>query len=31
LVSQHRAEMDINSVENEGTTIDIKFNPLWFN
>ena len=28
LVSQHRAEMDINSVENEGTTIDIKFNPL---
>ena len=28
LVSQHRAVMDINSVENEGTTIDIKFNPL---
>ena len=28
LVSQHRAEMDINSVENKGTTIDIKFNPL---
>ena len=28
LVSQRRAEMDINSVENEGTTIDIKFNPL---
>ncbi len=28
LVSQHRAEMDINSVENEGTTIEIKFNPL---
>ena len=28
LVSQHRAEMDINSVENEGTTIDIKFNSL---
>ena len=23
LVSQHRAEMDINSVENEGTTIDL--------
>ena len=28
LVSQHRAEMDINSVENKGTTIDIKFNSL---
>ena len=28
LVSQHRAEMDINSVENQGTTIDIKFNSL---
>ena len=28
LVSQHRAEMYINSVENEGTTIDIKFNSL---
>ena len=28
LVSQHRAVMDINSVENEGTTIDIKFNSL---
>ena len=28
LVSQHRAEMDINSVENEGTTIDIKSNSL---
>ena len=28
LVSQHRAEMDINSIENEGTTIDIKFNSL---
>ena len=28
LVSQHRAEMAINSVENEGTTIDIKFNSL---
>ena len=28
LVSQHRAEMDINSVENEGTKIDIKFNSL---
>ena len=28
LVSQHRAEMDINSIENKGTTIDIKFNPL---
>ena len=28
LVSQHRAVMDINSVENEGTTIDIKFTPL---
>ena len=28
LVSQHRAEMDISSIENEGTTIDIKFNPL---
>ena len=28
LVSQHRAEMDINSVENKGTTIDIKFNAL---
>ena len=28
LVSQHRAEMDINSIENQGTTIDIKFNSL---
>ena len=28
LVSQHRAEMDISSIENEGTTIDIKFNRL---
>ena len=28
LVSQHRAEMYINSIENKGTTIDIKFNPL---
>ena len=28
LVSQHRAEMNINSVENQGTTIDIKFNAL---
>jgi two-component system phosphate regulon sensor histidine kinase PhoR len=28
LVSQHRAEMDIKSVENQGTTIDIKFNAL---
>ena len=28
LVSQHRAEMDINSVKNEGTTISIKFNAL---
>ena len=28
LDSQHRAEMDISSIENEGTTIDIKFNPL---
>ena len=28
LVSQHRAEMYINSVENKGTTIDIKFNAL---
>ena len=28
LVSQHRAEMDINSVQNQGTTIDIKFNAL---
>ena len=28
LVSQHRAEMDINSVENKGTTIDIKFNAF---
>ena len=28
LVSQHRAEMHINSIENKGTTIDIKFNPL---
>ena len=25
LVTQHRAEMLINSVENQGTTIDIKF------
>ena len=28
LVSQHRAEMNINSIENQGTTIDIKFNAL---
>tara|TARA_B100001564_G_scaffold38351_1_gene27752 strand:- start:19 stop:1176 length:1158 start_codon:yes stop_codon:yes gene_type:complete len=28
LVSQHRAEMDIKSIENKGTTIDIKFNAL---
>ena len=28
LVSQHRAEMDIKSIENQGTTIDIKFNAL---
>ena len=28
LVSQHRAEMDINSVKNEGTSISIKFNAL---
>ena len=28
LVSQHRAEMDINSVENEGTTISVKFNSI---
>ena len=28
LVSQHRAEMDINSVKNEGTTISVKFNAL---
>ena len=28
LVSQHRAEMNINSIENQGTTIDIKFNSL---
>jgi two-component system phosphate regulon sensor histidine kinase PhoR len=28
LVSQHRAEMDISSIENQGTTIDIKFNAL---
>ena len=28
LVSQHRAEMDINSIQNQGTTIDIKFNAL---
>ena len=28
LVSQHRAEMDISSIENQGTTIDIKFNSL---
>ena len=28
LVSQHRAEMDINSAQNQGTTIDIKFNAL---
>ncbi len=28
LVSQHRAEMYINSVENKGTTIDIKFNAF---
>ena len=28
LVSQHRAEMDIKSIENQGTTIDIKLNSL---
>ena len=28
LVFQHRAEMDISSIENQGTTIDIKFNAL---
>ena len=28
LVSQHRAEMNISSIENQGTTIDIKFNSL---
>jgi len=28
LVSQHRAEMNINSIENQGTTIDIKFNSI---
>ena len=28
LVTQHRAEMQINSVENQGTTIDIKFKSL---
>ena len=28
LVSQHRAEMLISSIENQGTTIDIKFNAL---
>ena len=28
LVAQHRAEMLINSVENQGTTIDIKFKAL---
>ena len=28
LVSQHRAEMDINSVENKGTTISVKFNSI---
>ena len=28
LVSQHRAEMNIKSIENQGTTIDIKFNAL---
>jgi two-component system phosphate regulon sensor histidine kinase PhoR len=28
LVTQHRAEMLINSVENQGTTIDIKFKSL---
>ena len=28
LVSQHRAEMNIKSIENQGTTIDIKFNSL---
>ena len=28
LVSQHRAEMDISSIENQGTKIDIKFNAL---
>ena len=28
LVSQHRGEMDISSVQNKGTTISIKFNSL---
>ena len=28
LVSQHRSERDIKSIENQGTTIDIKFNAL---
>jgi len=28
LVSQHRAEMLISSIENQGTTVDIKFNAL---
>ena len=28
LVSQHRAEMDINSIENQGTKIDIKVKAL---
>jgi hypothetical protein len=30
-VSQHRGEMIINSEENQGTTIDLKFNSIWFN
>ena len=28
LVSQHRGEMIINSEENQGTTIDLKFNSI---
>ena len=28
LVSQHRGEMDISSVQNQGTTISVKFNSL---
>ena len=28
LVSQHRGEMNITSVENKGTTIELKFNSL---
>ena len=28
LVSQHRGEMDISSVQNKGTTISVKFNSL---